>query len=51
MKKILIHCVYTLTVVGGHKLCVEIEILTPSASTITSRLPLVRDVNPKLNEG
>ena len=22
---------------GGHKLCVEIEMLTPSASTITSR--------------
>ena len=27
--------------VGGHKLCVEIEILTPSASTITSRGSLV----------
>ena len=25
------------SMVGGHKLCVEIEILTPSASTITSR--------------
>ena len=40
---------------GGHKLCVEIEIFTPSANTITSRgslrSPLVRDVNPKLNEG
>ena len=31
---------------GGHKLYVEIEILTPSASTYVSRL---RDVNPKLN--
>ena len=44
--------------VGGHKLCVEIKNVTPSASTITShgslRSPLVsmfRDVNPKLNEG
>ena len=37
------------------KLCVEIEIWTPSASTLTScgslRSPFVRDVNPKLNEG
>ena len=36
-------------------MCVEIEMLTPSASTITScgslRSPLVRDVNPKSNEG
>ena len=40
---------------GGHKLCVDIEMLIPSASTITSRgslrSSLVGDINPKLNEG